>query len=193
MLPLQCPYALHCDFGSGLFSLLPELSGQKDSRLRHAAGTNYRTKNYQLAPHVLGNGLAAPQVSLDDIQVKLFASQHQHFMQLFCSKHLNKAFSFCWKAMGLVYANPPFALLAKVLTKIVDEGGRVVLCTRDWGCSGKHTYWRQLMDRMTVGRVQLPEGPSYVPEDSDTAMQPRSGAVSYPSLMDPSTLYPCVM
>ena len=30
--------------------------------------------------------------------------------------------------MGLVYANPPFSLLAKVLTKIAYEGGRVVMC-----------------------------------------------------------------
>ena len=69
------------------------------------------------------------------------------------------------------YANPPFSLLAKVLTKIAYEGGRVVICTPDWGCSGEHAYWRRMLDRMTVGRVQLPDGPIYVPEDSDTAMQ----------------------
>ena len=28
-----------------------------------------------------------------------------------------------------------------------------------------------MLDPMTVGRVQLPDGPIYVPEDSDTAMQ----------------------
>ena len=65
------------------------------------------------------------QVSLDDIQVELCTSQHQHFMQLFCSKNLTDAFRFFWKAMGLAYANPPFSLLAKVLTKIAYEGGRV--------------------------------------------------------------------
>ena len=73
--------------------------------------------------------------------------------------------------MGLAYANPPFSLLAKVLTKIAYEGGRVVMCTPDWGCSGEHPYRRRMLDRMTVGRVQLPDGPIYVPEDSDTAMQ----------------------
>ena len=41
----------------------------------------------------------------------------------------------------------------------------------DWGCSGEHAYWRRMLDRMTVGKVQLPEGPIYVPEDSNTAMQ----------------------
>ena len=171
MLSLQRPYSLHCDFGSGLFSVPLELSGRKESGLRYASKTNYRTENYQFARQVLENGLAALQVTLDEIQVELFASQQQHIMQLYCSKQLNNAFRFFWKAMGLAYANPPFSLLAKVLTKIAYEGGRVVMCTPDWGCSGEHAYWRRMLDRMTVGRVQLPDGPIYVPEDSDTAMQ----------------------
>ena len=136
----QRPYSLHCDFGSGLFSVHLELSGQKESGLHDAVKTNYRTDNYKLARHVLENGLAALQVTLDEIQVELFASQQQHIMRLYCSKHLNNAFRFFWKAMGLAYANPPFSLLAKVLTKIAHEGGMVVMCTPDWGCSGEHAY-----------------------------------------------------
>ena len=103
--------------------------------------------------------------------MELFATQQQHIMQLYCSKHMIDAFRFFWKAMGLGYANPPFSLLAKVATKIAYEGGRVVMCTPDWGCSGEHVHWRRMLDRMTVGRVQLPDGPIYVPEDSDTARQ----------------------
>ena len=185
MLSLQRLYSLHCDFGSGLFSVPLELSERKESRLRYAAKTNYRTENYQLARHVLENGLAALQVSLDEIQVELFASQQQHIMQLYCSKHLNNAFRFFWKTMGLAYANPPFSLLAKVLTKIAYEGGRVVKCTPDWGCSSEHAYWRRLLDRMTVGRVQLPDGPIYVPQDSNTAMQAPEWA-SFLSIVDGS-------
>ena len=104
--------------------------------------------------------------------MELFASRQHHIMGLYCSKHLNKAFRFFWNAMGVAYANPPLSLLAKVVTKIAYEGGRVVMCTPDWGCSGEHAYWRRMLDRMTVGRVQLPKVPEdFVPEDSDTAMQ----------------------
>ena len=185
MLSLQRPYSLHCHFGSGLFSIPLELSGRKESGLRYAFETNYCTENYKLARHVLENGLVALQVNLEEIQVELFASQQQHIMQLYCSKHLNIAFRFFWKAMGLAYANPPFPLLAKVLTKIAYEGGRVVMCTPDWGCSGEHAYWRRMLDRITVGRVQLPNGPIYVPEDSDTAMQAPEWA-SFLSIVDES-------
>ena len=182
-LSVQCFYSLHCDFRRGLFSVPLELSGRKESGLRYASKTNYRTENYQLARHVLENGLAALHVNLDEIQVELFAGQQQHLMQLYCSKRLNNAFHFFWKAVGLVYANPPLSLLAKVLTKIAYEGGKVVMYTPDWGCSGEHAYWRRMLDRMTVGRVQLPDGPMYVPEDSDTAMRAPEFA-SFLSIVD---------
>ena len=77
MLSLQRPYSLHCYFGSGLFSVPLELSRQKECGLRYACKTNYRTENYQLARHVLKNGLAALQVTLDEIQVELFASNNR--------------------------------------------------------------------------------------------------------------------
>ena len=116
---------------------------------------------------------------------KIKPQTSNHIMQLYCSKQLNNAFRFSWKAMGLAYANPPFSLLPKVLTKIVYEGGRVVMCTPDGGCSGEHAYWCRMLDRMTVGRVQLPDGPIYVPEDSDTAMQAPECA-SFLSIFDGS-------
>ena len=99
--PVVCPtlamgfwVPLHCDFGSGLFSVPLELSGRTESGLRYAAKTNYCTENYQLPRHVLENGLEALQVTLDEIQVELLASQQQHIMQLYCSKHLNNTFRF---------------------------------------------------------------------------------------------------
>ena len=131
MLSLQRPYALHCGFGNGLFSVPLELSGRKESGLRYTARTNYLNKKYQLARQVLENGLPALQVSLHDIRAESFGRQHQHFMQLFCQKHLNNGFRFFWKAIRLAYAKAPFSLLLKVLTKMAYEGGRVVLCTPD--------------------------------------------------------------
>ena len=66
--------------------------------------------------------------------MEFFASQQQHVMQLYCSKHLHNTFRFFWKAMGLAYAKPPFSLLAKVLTKMAYEGGKAVMFTPDWSC-----------------------------------------------------------
>ena len=59
LLSLQRPYALHCDFGSGLFSVPLELSERKESGSR-CVNRSYRTENYQMVRPVLENGLAAP-------------------------------------------------------------------------------------------------------------------------------------
>ena len=91
-------------------------------------------------------------------------------MQLYCSRNLNNAYRFYWKSMGLCYANPRLSQLANVITKIALEGARVVVCTPDWGTSGEHAYWRRLLDRMTVGRIELPNRPIYVSEDSQETM-----------------------
>ena len=76
------------------------------------------------------------------------------------------------RLMGLCYANPPFSQLAKVLTKMALEGARAILCTREWGTTGEHAYWRRLLDRMTVARTKLQNSTIYVPEDSQEAMPP---------------------
>ena len=96
------------------------------------------------------------QVDSNEVQVELFASKEQHMMQLYCSKYVKNAYRFYWKSMGLCYANPPFSQLAKVPTKIALERARVFLCTAERGTTGEHTYWRRPLDRMTVGRTELP-------------------------------------
>ena len=71
VLSLQRPYALHCDFGSGLSSVPLDLSGRNESGLRYL-NRSYRNENYQLVPSVLEDGLAALQVELNEVQVELF-------------------------------------------------------------------------------------------------------------------------
>ena len=165
LLSLQRPHALHCDFGSGLLSVLLELSQRKESGRRYV-NRSYRTQKYQLVRPVLENGLAALQVDRNEVQVEQFASKEQHMMQLHCSRYLHNAYHFYRKLVGLCYANPPCSQLAKVLTKNAAEGARVVQVPPDWGTKGEHAYWRRLLDGMTVERTELPNGPIYVSEDS---------------------------
>ena len=180
----QRPYALHCDFGSGLFSVPLELSGRKEFGLRYV-NRSYQTEDHQLVWPVLENGLAALQVGLNEVQVELFASKEQHIMQLYCSRYLKNAYRSYWRSMELCYSNARFSQLAKVLTQIAPKGAREILCTPDWGTTGEHAYWRRLLDRMTVGRTGLTNGPIYVPEDSQkTTPAPEWG--SFLSIVDGS-------
>ena len=61
----------------------------------------------------------------------------------------------------------------------------MILCTPDWGTTGEYSYWRRLLDGMTVGRTELPNGPIYVPEDpQETMPAPEWG--SFSSIVDGS-------
>ena len=106
LLCLQRPYALHCDFGGGLFSVPLELAGRKESGLRYM-NQSYRTKNYQLVRPILENGPAALQVDLNRVHLDLFASKEQHMMQLYCSRYLNNPYlSYIWKRWGCAMLTP---------------------------------------------------------------------------------------
>ena len=53
----------------------------------------------------------------------------------------------------------------------------MLLCTLDWGTTGERAYSRRLLDRMSVGRTELPNDPIHVPEDSqDTMAAPKWGS-----------------
>ena len=60
------------------------------------------------------------------------------------------------------------------------------MCTPDWGCSAECAHWRQFLDRLPARRVQLPDGPIYVPQHSNRAMQAPEWA-SFSSIVDGSS------
>ena len=46
----------------------------------------------------------------------------------------------------------------------------MLLCTPEWGTTGKNAYWRRPLDRMTVERTELPNDQTWVPEDCQETM-----------------------
>ena len=43
------------------------------------------------------------------------------------------------------------------------ERSRTVLCSPDWGAHGGNEYWQNLLDRLTISFVRLPDEAIYVP------------------------------
>ena len=39
----------------------------------------------------------------------------------------------------------------------------MVLCSPDWGAHGGNEYWRNLLDRLTISSVRLPDEAIYMP------------------------------
>ena len=95
--------------------------------------------------------------------MELFASDKQHVLDLYCSKGKNCSYKFYWPSFGMAYGSPRFSELGKVLTKVALERSRMVLCSPDWGAHGGNEYWRNLLDRLTISSVFLPDEAIYVP------------------------------
>ena len=116
-----------------------------------------KTEDYQLLGEVLDHGLKELGYSREDLSVELFASDKQHVLDLYCSKGKNCSYKFYWPSFGMAYGNPRFSELGKVLTKVALERSRMVLCSPDWGAHGGNDYWRNLLDRLTITSVRLPD------------------------------------
>ena len=105
-----------------------------------------KTEDYHLLGDVLDQGLKELGYSREDLNVKLFASDKQHVLDLYCRKGKNCCYKFYWSSFGIAYGNPRFSELGKVLTKVALERSRMVLCFPDWGAHGGNEYWRTLLD-----------------------------------------------
>ena len=168
-LTLQAPYLLYVDHGSGRESVPLEQSEHTSSylRLSKEEPSNMmaasKTEDYQLLGEVLDQGLKELGYSREDLSVELFASDKRHVLDLYCSKGKNCSYKFYWPSFGMAYGNPRFSELGKVLTKVALERSRMVLCSPDWGAHGGNEYWRNLLDRLTISSVRLPDEAIYVP------------------------------
>ena len=47
----------------------------------------------------------------------------------------------------------------------------MVLCSPDWGAHGGNEYWRNLLDRLTISSVRLPDEAIYVPSGRSTPIR----------------------
>lgn len=71
-------------------------------------------------------------------EIDLFATRFNTKIRRFVSFHpdpkawAQDAFSLQWRDLGLSYAFPPFNQIGRVLSKLREEGGKMILVTPDW-------------------------------------------------------------
>ena len=149
----------------------------------------FRTESYQLIPSLkyqaivslgitqseLDPAVVAPALTTNpDLQgerlvvsgcnVDLFASLKNRNERLFCCTS-NSAWVYDWKNLGLVWANPPFSKMLQTLTKVALEEADMILVAPLWEHRKSAAKWSELLKRLTVRQVLLPDDvPLYIPE-----------------------------
>ena len=122
-----------------------------------------KTEDYQLLGDVLDQGLKELGYFREDLNVKLFASDKEHVLDLYCSKGKKCCYKFYCPSFGMANGNPRFSELGKVLTRLALERSRMVQCPPGWGTHGGNEYWLTLLDKLTLTFIQLPDDAVYVP------------------------------
>ena len=110
-------------------------------------------------------------------EVHLYANTVNAVEGLYCTMK-NSCYHYSWGLRDTLWANPPWSHLYKCLAKVVLDRAKVVLVTPDWRPVGESRGCRRLLDRLTVQRVPLPDGPLYVPDGASKLLAaPKWGSV----------------
>ena len=168
-LTLQAPYLLYVDHGSGRESVPLEQSEHTSSYLRVSKEepsnmiAASKTEDYQLLVEALDQGLKELGYSREDLRVELFPATSSMYWTFTAARGRTAATNFTGPLSGWPTGTPGSRKLGKVLTKVALERSRMVLCSPDWGAHGGNEYWRNLLDRLTISSVRLPDEAIYVP------------------------------
>ena len=151
--------------------MIPLREENHTGRLVNTLFRIYKTEAFQLIPDVRKRALQELGINAENVVVDVFASEWNSHENLFCDKK-NSAWRYDWNLLResddqLLWANPPFSKLEKVLTKVALEKTKMIIVTPDWGSSGGGSsgLWRRLLDRLTVDRCVLPECPVFWQKD----------------------------
>ena len=145
----------------------------------------FKRESYSLVPSVREEVLSKLEVDPLLIKVDLFAN-HANFQESKYCTRSNSAYFYDWSSLCepkcVLWANPPFSQLHRVLTKVALEPQRIVLVTPDWG----DCYWRRLLEKLAVHQVQVPEGLSLYTSDHQKKALPSPSWNTLVSFLDSS-------
>ena len=112
---------------------------------------------YTLAPELREWALEKLGVGPAQVKIDLFATPEKAARSLFVTRSMD-AFTYNWHELAesedeVLWANPPFQIMEKVVAKLWQEPCRLALCCPEWQ---EHAWWRPLQE-LIVDKVYLPE------------------------------------
>jgi hypothetical protein len=163
------------------------LSEHKASQI-HRIYRLYKRESYTLVKDVKAEVLQKLDINPVRLTIDLFANHKNAQEVLYCTRE-NSAFFYDWSSLipstsSLLWANPPFSQLDRVLTKVAMESVQIVIVTPDWG----DCPWRQLLEKLSVSQVQVPSGMSLYQADGCAKTLPPPSWNTLVSFLDSKTV-----
>lgn len=150
----------------------------------------FKKESYTLIAGVKEQALKKLGVKPQHLVVDMFANSLNKQSPLFCTRQ-NSAFGYDWthlleKEEEILWANPPFSQLVKVLTKLVLEPTRMVLVTPKW----ENTEFWNLLDLVKVAQVEIEGGTPLYIGDWDSTPLPSPSWQTLVTLVDTTKVRP---
>ena len=133
-----------------------------------------RTENYKLSTEMKRKGFADLSLEGDPTAsdfIELFASKQNADSQFYCNGKDNSAFWYHrgwlqrWKRLD---TNPRFSQRLRVVVKVArDRAGLVLVLPEGKKWESKGTKWKELLERLTVSKIILPDLPMYSQDGSE--------------------------
>ena len=122
----------------------------------------FRTESYSLSSPLRDQVLQGLHVPKAFVTIDLFANHVNKQESLYMTRE-NSAFRYNWSLLRsqenqLLWANPPFSQLSKVVTKLCLEPTKMVLVHPDW-CDD---YWAPLLKSISESRIEVKSGKPFI-------------------------------
>ena len=130
----------------------------------------FKKESYTLVEQVKDEALKRLEIPRLRLCVDLFANHYNNQESLYATR-ANSAFFYNWSKLGgedILWANPPFSQMERVVTKLVLDPCQMVLVTPHW----KGTWWQRILDKIVVRQFVVPLGTSLYKGDWDKKALP---------------------
>ena len=145
----------------------------KHTPSRHKrAHVNDRKKGYKMQPYLREKCLRELGVNKEDIKIDMFASLADAQENIFMTEK-NSAWRYDWGKLsneaGVLWVNPPFVDLVKVVTKACLEPCRMVVVAPEWKSLAD---WKKMAEKVWVAKKELPEFQPIYERNANTQLLP---------------------
>ena len=125
---------------------LKKVAGKDAYKFYKVTQQPFKSQSYTLNPLIKAQALEHLGIDPRDIEIDLFANLRNFTRRLFCRRQ-NSAFHYNWsKLNSILWANPPWTALNKVIHKVCPEPCRLVLTHPVW----TDQPWYSLLKKISI-------------------------------------------
>ena len=165
------------------------LRTKKGQIVTHGLFRIFKKESYTLIPEWRSKVLHELGIPKIQLTIDMFANHCNFQESMYCTRQ-NNAFHYDWSELckngeDILWANPPFSQLDKVMTKLaLEKACKMVIVTPNW----QGDYWMRVLEKISQKQVCIPAGVPLYKGDFDKKALPSPQWETLVTFVDTSLL-----